>query len=329
MILSRKEAQELDREALFRFVELKMPEGAQLDYKVALSNGSRDEAYREFLKDVTGFANATGGLILIGVKEPEDHQPPEEQVIGIQNGGDLSRNLERLAATSIDPRIPGLTVNPIEIDHNRHVILVYIPPTFIKPHMVIHKKHRTFYIRHSESCVPMTTHELRETVLASATSEARALSYAQEQEADAVKYLLHGRPGFLLQAVPLLRFETPWDTLDPIIISIFQGEDRTSRYNMGLQALTRPSPTINGIAAWESRDSESWFTEAHRNGFIQAVFCDIDYEIFNGQGYFVLHKNYVDLFRSFTSLCNALWDATQSDCPYLFRAKYFEASNTV
>jgi hypothetical protein len=331
MLISRAEAQKFDRKALFDFLALRMPEGAQIDYKSALSGGSKDETYKEFLKDVTGLANATGGLLLIGVKEPADGLEPGAQAIGIKDGDDLARDLERVAATSIDPRIPGLTINPVQVQQDRYVILVHIPPTLLRPHMVSHGKHRTFYVRHSESSVPMTTHEIRDAVLASATSEARALSYAQEQETEALEYLILDHPGFLLQAMPLLRLETLWDTSDPSISSVLQGDSRPGKYkydHMCLRSGIRPIPTISGIAARESLDSEAWLVEVHRNGFIQTVYSDID-TANQDQSLFVLHEGYADLFRSFAEICEALWAITQTDIPYLFRARYFNAEKTV
>jgi predicted HTH transcriptional regulator len=43
-------------------------EGRQLDYKETLP-GARDDDKREFLSDVTSFANAAGGDIIYGLRE--------------------------------------------------------------------------------------------------------------------------------------------------------------------------------------------------------------------------------------------------------------------
>ena len=70
MYFTSAEVQNLDETGLRKFLEKRVPEGHHLDYKETLS-GNNDRAKREFLKDVTAFANANGGDILIGVEEPQ------------------------------------------------------------------------------------------------------------------------------------------------------------------------------------------------------------------------------------------------------------------
>jgi predicted HTH transcriptional regulator len=199
LLLSRTDVQNLDYESLLKFIKLGLEEGAQVDYKEALSGTSKKESYKEFLKDISAFANAHGGLLIVGVKEPDDGLLLENQIVGITDGVNLSKDLERVAATSIDPRIPGLLIKTVQLPNNTHVIIVFIPPSMNKPHMVSYKKHRSFYIRHSASSVPMTAHEIRDTVLSSATSEGRARSYAETQQFETSEYLIKTEPGFLIK----------------------------------------------------------------------------------------------------------------------------------
>src|SRR5687767_438190 len=100
----------LTEETLRAFLALRIPEGLYLDYKQALPGGSEKDAKREFLKDVTALANAAGGQLFIGIKEPKNGVPVETQVVGVDDGESLAQDLERLASTSIDPRVPGLRI---------------------------------------------------------------------------------------------------------------------------------------------------------------------------------------------------------------------------
>jgi hypothetical protein len=329
-ILSSSQVQQLDKGSLLEFLSLKMTEGSQIDYKEDLSGESKNERYKEFLKDITAFANAHGGLVFLGIKEPSDDLTPETQTVGIVNGDEKAKDLERVAATSIDPRIPGLLIKSVIIQNDRHAIIVYIPPSLIRPHMVSYQKHRYFYIRHSESSVPMTTHEIRDTVLSSATLEARARSYAQEEELEALEYIIRERPAFLLQAVPLLSLESPWEVLASPIEKIVRGEGCATRFKyqqFSLESNIRPIPTLKGVLGHENLENERWLTEIHRSGFIQAIYMDIQ-EKPGDPTRFALHEGYADFFRAFCDLCGRLWIVTQTDIPYLFRSKYYNAEKT-
>lgn len=331
MLLSRNVVENLDRTSLIQFLSLKVPEGAGIDYKEGLSGDSSREAYKEFLKDITAFANAHGGLLFIGTREPSDDYSAENQIVGITEGELIAQNLERVAANSIDPRIPGLIINPIPVGNDRHVIVVCIPPSLIRPHMVNYRSHRTFYIRHSESSVPMTTHEIRDTVLNTATSEGRANAYAINEEEDALEYIIGKRPAFLLQAIPLMPIIEPWDVLSEPAERVIRGVGRNTPHEfnfLDLASEIQPKPTIKGVLGCDQRESPKWQTEVHRNGFVQAIYMDIQHFQNNDPNIFTLHDGYIHLFRAFCDICTALWQITQTDIPYLFRNKYINAENT-
>lgn len=331
LLLSRNDVQNMNFESFTEFINLGLQEGAQIDYKEALSGSGKHEGYKEFLKDISAFANAHGGLLIIGVKEPEEGLSINDQIIGIKDGADLAKDLERLAATSLDPRIPGFLIKSVPASDNSDVIVVYIPPSMNKPHMVCYRKHRSFYVRHSKSSVPMTTHEIRDTVLSSATFEGHARLYADTQQIDALEYLIKNNPGFLLQAVPIINLTGKWEVLEEPITSIIRGENRSNcnKYDQyDLASSIRPTPTIYGVVGRESRQDNYWQTDVHRNGYIQAVYMDIQRPP-NNTDNFALNDGYSELFQAFSDFCDELWKATQTDLPYLLRCMYFNASSTV
>jgi hypothetical protein len=57
MCLTMREVAEMDEVQLRDFLNNRIPEGAYLDYKKQLPGDSDKEGKREFLKDVTAFAN--------------------------------------------------------------------------------------------------------------------------------------------------------------------------------------------------------------------------------------------------------------------------------
>ena len=327
--------------ALRNFIALGAPEGFYLDYKAALSGQSDKEQKREFLKDVTAFANAGGGHILLGVLEPVPNTTPDAQVVGLEQGEDLARDLERLASTSVEPRIPGLMIVPVALSSGRHCVVVHVPPSMGRPHMVNHQGHRCFYIRHSESTVPMSTHELREAVLTAASASQRARQFAAERLAEKkeeVRGSAHGY--FLLQAVPLITPEAPWPVLDQTFAKVIRGDGRTerpnSRFDLNLRSSIVPTPTIDGIRGADGRgEHQSWETEIHRTGYISA-FCRGQREAFATLPGFahmqgeanVVHSAFGELFRSFGDLLEHAWRAAGADLPYAITCHYVNAQGT-
>ncbi len=331
MFLTDREIKELNEKGLKDFLEKKIQEGYYLDYKRGLSGKSDKEQYREFLKDVTGFANAHGGQIIIGAEEPSENLSIESQLVGVQQGDKLAMSLERVASSSIDPRIAGLQVKFIPLSNGNCAIVVHIPPSLGRPHMVNHDGHRTFYIRHTESTNPMSTHEIRESVFASASAEARAKEYLGRMEKDVREYVMQGAPVFLLQAMPIMPFEQPWDVLDKKIREVFVGQQRQSKYDHRVNlAFGNIVPTIEGIKSEKNDQDHAWVIEAHRNGYIAAVYHNKKHpEIGNLKAGYYIHENlHGMLFRAFCDICSELTNAVDADSPYVLRCKYLNATDT-
>lgn len=99
-------------------------------------------------------ANAGGGNIIVGVHERTDVEGFPGALTGLEGGDALSQMWENISKGCIDPRIPGFFTKLIPLSGGRSAIIVYIPPSLRKPHLVIIEKHRGFYIRHGKDSVP-------------------------------------------------------------------------------------------------------------------------------------------------------------------------------
>lgn len=325
MYFTAADIKNIDESKLSEFLKLGMREGHYLDYKAALSGTSVREQRIEFLKDVTAFANAAGGDILLGVKEPSDGLSPSSQLLGIAGGDQLATGLERIAASSIDPRIPGLEVKPIPIAGRDPAIVVHVPPSLSRPHRVDYQGHVGFYIRHSESSLPMTTHEIRESVLTAASAEATARAYLREQESLLELYEDRRFPAIFMQAMPLIALEQHWDVLgDAVRTAILAGgEQQFGGY--GLRCHNDPSPTIDGVTWHWDRKREPYRVDIHRNGYLSAVQSNKDKD----EELRILTPSHCKVFTAFCLLCRDILAATSTDLPYVLRCKYFRAVGAV
>ena len=137
---------DVDESDLNALVETQQREGPRLDFKRD-NYKWHDEGTREFLGDVSAFANAHGGVLLIGIDEEDgcaSHIPGVEL--------DVDAEIQKMDAkiqTGIEPRIQGVEIRAIGLGSGRYVLGVRIPRSWRRPHMVIFKNLSRFFSRNS------------------------------------------------------------------------------------------------------------------------------------------------------------------------------------
>lgn len=329
MHLTSQQVLTLEEESLREFLSLKVPEGPYVDYKQALSGKDEKDTKREFLKDVTAFANAAGGQLFIGVKEPKDGLSVEDQIVGLENGDTVARDLERVASACIDPRIPGLIIFPVPLNNGRWCVVVHIPSSLSRPHMVNYDKRGSFFVRHSESSPPMTTHEIREAVLTSASAEGRARLFVERRLGE-VRDSIGSAKVFFLQAMPLIAPQSSWDVLSTPFEDVLRGGVRRGkfRYFADLATGYAPRPTIDGLLAEDKRDNPTWETEVHRTGYISLLYQNEVKTEFEGVERPIVTSGTCDLFRAFCHILKESLEVSGSDLPYLLACTYLNAQGT-
>ena len=243
-----------------------VPEGRTIDYKQALP-GTTDADKKEFLADVSSFANTSGGDLLFGISES---QGVPTGICGIGTADvDLEiRRMDNMIATGLDPRIRH-HIKAIQFQNGERVLLVRVDRSWIGPHRVIFKGHDKFYARNSAGKYPLDVPELRAafTFAASVTDRIRAF------RTDRIIELTNNR-------TPVPFVKTAKTVLHCIPIEAFSGQaqfDVLQFYND--PARLRPirssgwSRQINldGVVAYDSPEEASSYAQVYRNGIIEAV----------------------------------------------------------
>jgi predicted HTH transcriptional regulator len=179
MFFTADQIRRINEQELVEFLNRRISESTGvIDYKLELSGGKGQErANAELLKDVSAFANAEGGHLLIGMNEPTRENDGAAFLVGIEAGEQVATQIEQRCAECIDPRIPGLLARSIPLKNGKSAIVVHIPPSPPRPHMVIYEgtKTRTYFIRHSETAQPMKRSEVRQAVLSAAAGNQNAI----------------------------------------------------------------------------------------------------------------------------------------------------------
>lgn len=102
-----KDIDQITEANLKELIENSIAERKTIEYKRELP-GNKDSDKKEFLADVSSFANASRGDIIYGIKE-ENSLPKEVRGLELDAGGverEILR-LEQLMASGIRPRIVG------------------------------------------------------------------------------------------------------------------------------------------------------------------------------------------------------------------------------
>ena len=125
----------LDLESINNLIANNIKESLNHDYKREL-----DEHNNEIAKDISAFANASGGRIIYGIDE-KDGLP--NSINWIDSRG-IKEKIENIILTNIQPEIKGYDIYSIENPHNHQqaIFVVDIPESSDAPHMAYR-----YYIR--------------------------------------------------------------------------------------------------------------------------------------------------------------------------------------
>lgn len=163
-MLFEKNFYSITAEDLKNLIAYKVSEDKTVEFKQELP-GNSDSEIKEFLADVSSFANALGGMIYYGISEEEGVALTIDGVAVDDADKEILR-LQNIISSSIKPRLTQLVIRIIEVD-DKKVIIVRIPRSWSAPHVVDYKNRWRFYIRTSAGKHPMDIDEVREKMILS------------------------------------------------------------------------------------------------------------------------------------------------------------------
>ena len=177
MTLEDKPLDLLEESDIRALLDDEVPESKVIDYKRRLP-GPSDLEKREFIRDVTSFANASGGHLVYGVAEENGVPVRIPGLPGIDPDEAILR-LDSMVQTGIAPRIPGISMRAVPLKGKRFVIVVRIPKSWASPHMIT-KGSSKFYSRNSAGKYPLDVFEIRTAFSLSGSAAERMRSFRAE-----------------------------------------------------------------------------------------------------------------------------------------------------
>ncbi|WP_053322557.1 helix-turn-helix domain-containing protein [Mariprofundus ferrooxydans] len=249
-----------------------VPEGRSLDYKLTLP-GNSDADKKEFLADVSSFANAAGGHLVFGISEQGGIPTNIEGLSGVDLDAEILR-LENLVRDGIDPRIPGLHMKAVERGDDAPVLIIHIPKSWMGPHMVTFKNTSKFHTRNSAGKYQMDVTEIRSAFSVSDELPKKIEAFRNERLAKIIAgetpVPIKDEPRLAVHIMPLSAF-TPFHSIAPS--ELYQINQHLSP----LRTLGY-SPRINldGLVVYTGADPEFiGYCQTFRSGIIEAVDASI------------------------------------------------------
>lgn len=224
----------------------------------------------EFRKDISSFANASGGDYIIGIRE-EGGFPVEVCGMNEGNPDSFKLQIENVLQSSIQPRIPGVQVRPIALDDDRYVFIVRVPRSFARPHQVAINQDYQFWTRNAGGKYRMDVDQLRAAFLLSETLQERIRGFRQDRLgqiiAGELPVTMSAKPKFVLHLVPLSAFD-PSSRYD---LSLLERQQSNMLWPLDTGSFKHRF-NFDGIVNFsEIQGVSDSFAQLYRNGIIEAI----------------------------------------------------------
>jgi hypothetical protein len=201
---------EITEQDLQTLIAQKEVEGKTIEYKQELP-GNTDADKKEFLADVSSFANSSGGDLIYGMVE-EGGIPVALNGLDIEDYDQVKQKLENLMRSCIEPRIPSLAIQQVPLSNSRKVLMIRIPKSWTSPHRVRYEKHTKFYARSSAGKYELDVAELRIAFNLSETITERIRNFRRDRISNIVAnetpVLLPDTAKIVLHLIPIVAFST-------------------------------------------------------------------------------------------------------------------------
>jgi hypothetical protein len=187
MIWDGKRLSDVSEGDLRAILESGIEEHKHLDYKTELY-ANNDAGQKDFPIDICAFANAEGGILLIGVPEvrdPQNNQPTGAPDLGKFEGIE-SPNPEAVllgydsrVVSRIEERL-SLEMRAIKLGNGKYVFAIRVPNSLNKPHCVRRDDKQYFPSRRDRHIYYMDVQEIKELVIRTASRQDQAEQLLQK-----------------------------------------------------------------------------------------------------------------------------------------------------
>lgn len=241
-------------------------EGRSIEYKRDLPGGT-DADRKEFLADVSSFANTVGGDVVFGLDEVGGFPSAIVGVSAPDMDAEL-RKLDSVIESGIDPRIRHST-KAVRCSNGATAIVIRVDRSWVGPHRVTLKGHDKFYARNSAGKYPLDVDELRQAFLQSETAIERLRVFRAER---VIEIGRDQTPVELAAGAKLVLHLVPHDAVSSSrLIDIVRYVNSPNLLPpMGRQGWGHRI-TLEGLLTYTTGAGAPYYTHLYRTGIIEAV----------------------------------------------------------
>ena len=175
MDLLSKPADEIGPADIETLVASRLPESERVEFKRALpaAKGKRDPWYEDrdpgdkakngILEEVVAFANAYGGLLVLGIGESSDRPPVASEIVPVPRCTDLTERFKLVFRDCVEPPLSGLEIFAVPTKGDNGVVLFRVGRSLLAPHRVT--KTLVCPVRRADRCEKMTMREIQDMTL--------------------------------------------------------------------------------------------------------------------------------------------------------------------
>ena len=186
MSLRNKFVREVSRAEILDLIAQQAVEDDYIEFKTELLHPKKpakalEDEKEDLLADLVGFANASGGLIAVGIAEDKHGRASGLTPVTGDEATKLANTIRDLTVAYIKPGILRLEVVPFQMkdDGSEWIVLIRIPDGLDKPYMCDYRDRTRFAIRVGNRKRHMAYEEIQQRFLAN-PQEARLAQLVAE-----------------------------------------------------------------------------------------------------------------------------------------------------
>jgi len=265
----------INKEHLERFIDLKIGENSNLEYKSQL-NIDNGDLKKEFLEDISAFANSNGGHILFGIKEDKG-VPVEICGIEIKDLDEFKLKLQNIINSSIKPTID-FSIGIIPVTDSLYVLIIQIYESFIGPHGVQSNGHYKFNRRIDGGRKPMDIEELRSSFVDGVSMLDKIKDYRlgrlQKIKSNSTPVDFSGNNILVIHIVPRQAYTSNNIINGELLRRIREDQNLWVKAIYSRGSGTMPEINFDGLYSWDgnfSTKTARCYVQTFRNGIIETA----------------------------------------------------------